>query len=349
MYTLNPEPDALINSGATVLITGATGFVGRALLHQVSSRGCQIRILAREGSLATTLATNYGAELIHGDILSKSAVEKSMENVTHVFHLAARGQSRAPRGHSAASESDLTRRVNVEGTKLIAESAVQAPKPPRFVHFSTVGVHGDVQDGPGDETSPFNATTDYELTKLEAELWLKNFAADENLPLTILRPSAIVGPGDHRLLKLFRLGSRRLTVIAGSGANRYQLIHVDDCASALMAAAQRSQAVGETYICGNAETLTIAEIINQIYSSNQHHQNRRNKQKIIKLPIQPIRQLLKATDKLYGLAGKVSPIAESRLSFFEHNHWFDTKHLSEHLAVTSRAGVALGVSERETR
>lgn len=302
-------------------MTGATGFVGRTLVHHLSERGAQIKILAREGSEARTLAANYAAELVVGDILSTTAVSSACANTTHIFHLAGRGQSDTTTRNGSRSATD-TQRVNVSGTKILARCAAGQPAPPKFIHFSTVAVHGDVGASPGDERSPFNASTTYELTKLEAELWLKNYAQTNELPLTVLRPCAIIGPGDERLLKLFRLAKRKWLPIPGAGSHRYQLIQVDDCARVMLAAAE-SATQGETYVCGNEQTMTLREILEVLGPDGQ---------RIISLPIGPLVAVLGLFEKLCRLVSVESPLALSRLAFFTHNRWFDTTKLRTELA-----------------
>ena len=303
-----------IDQHSTVLVTGATGFVGRSLVHQLRALNCHIKVLAREGSVADTLANNYQAELIHGNILSKAAVQSACEDVTHVFHLAGRGQSTANTRSNAA-----THRVNVEGTKLLAQAAANAPGLERFIHLSTIAVHGDTNNSPADETTEFSAKSSYERTKLEAELWLKNFADDRKLPLTVLRPCAIVGPGDQRLLKLFKLANRRYIPLPGSGHNRYQIIHIDDCIAVMIAAAQAEAAVGETYVCGNSETLTLREIL-RLIRLDAHGRDAL----LVSLPVKPAKAVLGAVEKLCSTFGWRTPLPATRLAFFEQNHWFDT-------------------------
>lgn len=315
-----------IDQNSSVLVTGATGFVGRALVHQLRSLNCHIKVLAREGSEADTLATNYQAELIHGNILSKTTVQTACAGTTHIFHLAGRGQSRS------STKSDLeTRRVNVEGTKLLAQAAADEPQLERLLHLSTAAVHGDVTNGPADESSAFSASSTYELTKLESEVWLHNFAQNDRLPLTVVRPCAIVGPGDQRLLKLFKLATHRIIPLFGEGTNRYQIIHIDDCIQVLLAAAQADIAIGEAYICGNSETLTLRELLDVICTASHNVEPR-----ILSIPIRPVKATAEVLDKLCEKFNTRSPLPASRLAFFDHSHWFDTAKVDRDLGVVMR-------------
>jgi len=316
MYTLP------IDQHATVLVTGASGFVGRALLHGLNPLGCRIKILARSESAVDNLHSTDRIELHQGDILSKTEVHEACKGVTHIFHLAGRGQNNRQR--------DQTDRVNVEGTKILAQAAVRESQVERFVHVSTIGVHGNILRGPATEAAAFAAQSRYEISKLTAETWLKDFATQAQLPTTILRPCAIIGPGDMRLLKLFKLGRRRFIPLPGGGTNRYQIIHVEDCVRVMLAAAQKEIAVGEAYICGNAETLALRELLEIIHCSAQTNKSRPS---IVSLPLRPTRAILEVIEKLCSVIGVTTPVAAQRLAFFEQSHWFDTTKMREDLGV----------------
>lgn len=321
MYTLP------IDQHSTALVTGATGFVGRALVHELSALGCRIKVLARQASMANTLASNYRAELVNGDILSAASVRQACQGVTHVFHLAGRGQSSTKTMGSAKATTE-THRVNVEGTKLLATAAAQEKSLERFVHLSTIAVHGHIADGPADESAPFRAESNYEISKLAAESWLNAFAKESGLPFTVLRPCAIVGPGDQRLLKLFKLGKQKFIPLLGDGSNRYQIIHVDDCVRVILAAAQTPLAKGKTYICGNAETLSLRQILELLNSAEKTE-----KARVVALPLKSVKTVVGATEKLCTKFGVSSPITTARLAFFEHSHWFDTTKMQNDLNV----------------
>ncbi len=316
-----------IDSSATVLITGATGFLGGALVKTLSERACKIRLFVRSDTKAKELADKYGARVIAGELSSPATVLNACADVTHIFHVAAQQAS-------SAQNRSVTKAAiyasNVEATRVLAECAAQASNPPRFIHVSTAAVHGDTGDQPATESSPFRAQTDYEKSKLEAELLLREIAALSNLPLTILRPCAIVGPGDKRLLKLFRLANRRLIPILGSGDNYYQIIHVDDMARVLVAAAQARQAIGETYVCGNPETLTLRELIELIAQAEE--KSNRGAGRVISIPAAPVRFAVRYVEKISAWFGVKPLLSTDRLGFFSANHRFDTRKLAEALA-----------------
>jgi len=313
-----------IDQSATVLVTGATGFLGRALVKTLGEHACNLRLFARPGTDAHSLAEKYGARIIEGELSSPSTVLEACADTTHIFHLA--GQQASSKQNRINAKAAMYA-SNVASTRVLAECAAQQPRPPRFIQVSSVAVHGDTGDKPATETSEFRTQTDYEKSKLEAELVLREVAGLSNLPITILRPCAIVGPEDHRLLKLFRLANRRLIPILGKGDNRYQIIHVDDMANVLVTAAQSRQAIGETYVCGNAETLKLRELIELIASLAA--KDRRSAGRILSIPRRPVVAAVQGLEKICAKLGITAPLSTDRLGFFSANHWFDTSKLSE--------------------
>jgi len=246
--------------------------------------------------------------------------------VTHVFHLAGQGQS----GSQAADE---IHRVNVEGTKLLARIVAEEGQLERLLHLSTIAVHGNITTGPATETTGFAAQSSYEVSKLAAETWLREFAAETQLPVTVLRPCAIIGPGDRRLLKLFKLAQRSFIPMPGGGHNRYQFIHIDDCVRTMLAAAQAPGALGETYICGNAETLLLREIVQVIHAGRHSSTAKPVQPKLLPLPLTLTKAMLGCTDALWSMFGHTSPVSAQRLKFFEYNRWFDTTKMVNDLGI----------------
>ena len=121
----------------------------------------------------------------------------------------------------------------------------------RFVHTSTVGVHGHVANPPADESAPFAPGDIYQETKAEAEALAFDYHRRRGVPVTVVRPGAIYGPGETRLLKLIRAIARRRYAIVGTGRTFYHPVYIDDLVAGFLLALDRDQAVGEAFlICG---------------------------------------------------------------------------------------------------
>src|SRR5581483_5917460 len=195
-----------------------------------------------------------GIEVIVASLEDRAALESALSGQDAVIHLA------AAQHEAEASESHF-RRVNVDGTRNLLGLAVKAGVG-RFVHGSTIGVYGSAAQGMLDESSPLAPDNLYGRTKAEAEVVARGFA--NKLPVCIVRISETYGPGDMRLLKLFRAIARGRYVTIGDGRNQHQLIYVDDLARGLLEAAESPAAAGTTFVLAGSEVLTTDEMASTI-------------------------------------------------------------------------------------
>src|SRR4029079_11508765 len=132
------------------------------------------------------------------------------------------------------------------------------------VHCSTVGVHGDVEHPPADEDAPLRPGDVYQRTKLAGERIGRSAAERAGIELVIARPSGIYGPGDRRLLKLFRGVARRRFVILGDGRIFYHLTYIDELVEGFRLCGEIAAAAGRTYILAGAEVPTLNELTTMI-------------------------------------------------------------------------------------
>ena len=131
----------------------------------------------------------------------------------------------------------------------------------RVVQCSTVGVHGDVERPPADEDAPLRPGDVYQESKLEGERLRAEAAARTGIELTIARPSGIYGPGDRRLLKLFRGVARRRFVVLGDGRIFYHLTYIDDLVEGFRLCGEMPAAAGRTYILAGGDVSTLNELV----------------------------------------------------------------------------------------
>ncbi len=234
-----------------VLVTGATGFTGRHLVHRLLDEGAPVRIVARSAVRARA-AFGDRVEIAEGDVADPEVIRRAVPGCGVVYHLAAAYRE-------AALPDARYRAVHVDSTRLLLEAS-RAEGIERFVHCSTVGVLGHISHPPADETSPYNPGDIYQDTKVEGERLALDFAARHGVPLTVARPTAIYGPGDLRLLKLFRMIARRRFVMIGSGEVYYHMVHVADLVDGLRLLAQRREAIGEIFILGGEGYRTLNDI-----------------------------------------------------------------------------------------
>jgi nucleoside-diphosphate-sugar epimerase len=233
------------------LVTGATGFTGSHLVRALAADGQAVRVLARSAARARE-ALPEGVEIIEGDLTDPVAVARAVEGTRTVYHIAAMYRQAKHRDADYA-------RVHVDATRLLLEAACDDGVE-RFVHCSTVGVHGHVASPPAGEEAPFGPGDVYQRTKLDGELLARSYHGRRGLAVTVARPTAIYGPGDQRLLKLFRMIARRRFVVLGRGDIFYHMVHVDDLVRGLRLLGTHPRAPGEVFILGGERYYTLREI-----------------------------------------------------------------------------------------
>ncbi|MGF1530009.1 MAG: NAD-dependent epimerase/dehydratase family protein [Puniceicoccaceae bacterium] len=295
--------------GTPVLVTGATGFTGAVLTRKLVEAGLKVSALARESSNTGPLE-DLDINWFRGDVFDPTTVGAAMAGQQYVFHAAAAFRE-------AKSTYEDYWNVHVRSTQLIAGAAIANPGFRRLIHISTFGVHGHIENPPGSEESPYAPGDDYQRTKLEGEEWLRTFASENPLDFTIIRPAAIYGPGDRRLLKLFKMATRPFFPLLGSGKCMYHLVHVDDLTNCMILAATEPKALGEAIICGGNEPIPVAEIAKTLAA------HFRVKSRIIRLPIGPfflLAGLCEAVCKPFGLE---PPIYRRRVAFYSKDRDFD--------------------------
>jgi nucleoside-diphosphate-sugar epimerase len=238
-----------------VLVTGASGFTGGHLARTLAARGYAVRALIRRPDQAEPLRRD-GIETVMGDVRERAALERAVADVQVVYHIAAIYRQ------AGLPESEY-RAVNVTAVKELIEAAAAAGAS-RVVHCSTVGVHGDVENPPAGEDAPLRPGDIYQRTKVEGERVAREAAARTGLAVTIARPSGIYGPGDRRLLKLFRGVARRRFAVLGSGNIFYHLTYIEDLVEGFRLCAEVPAAANRTYILAGGEVTTLSELIGLI-------------------------------------------------------------------------------------
>lgn len=223
-----------------VLVTGATGAVGPAVVHALLADGALVRVLALPGTPAPLPA---GAAVVYGDICDYSALCRAATGVDAVVHMAALLHETGER--SPASDYS---RVNVEGTaKTIA--AAHAAGAHRIVLLSTIAVYGEVPGVVADETTPPHPDTPYAETKLAAEVLVRRATAMDGTPAgVVLRAGAVYGPhvkGNYRRLVVAL--ARRRFVPVGDGRNCRSIVFDADLADAIVLALRHPAAPGRLF------------------------------------------------------------------------------------------------------
>jgi nucleoside-diphosphate-sugar epimerase len=212
-------------------------------------------VLVRDRDRAADLGVK-GAELAVGDITDRTAVERALADVEVVYHIAAIYRQ-------AGLRTESYRAINATAAGQLVEAAA-ARGVRRVVHCSTVGVHGDVEHPPADEDAPVKPGDVYQTTKLEGERLARERGAALGIEVVVARPSGIYGPGDRRLLKLFRGVARRRFPLLGSGEIYYHLTYIDDLVEGLRLCGEHPAAANRTYILAGAEVTKLNDLVAMI-------------------------------------------------------------------------------------
>lgn len=319
----------MTTTGRPVLVTGATGFTGQHLVRRLSTQGRSVRVIARDERRARTM---FGpdVEVIAGDVADVDIVGRAMVNVGVVYHLAA--------AYREAGASVRYREVHVDSTARLLEAAVREGTG-RFVHCSTIGVHGHVTSPPADEAAPYSPGDIYQSTKCEGEQLALTFGKAHGLEVAVARPTAIYGPGDTRLLKLFSLIARRRFVMVGSGKPFYHLVHVNDLVTGLELLASHPAAVGEAFILGGEDYRSLndlAALIASIVGAPRPWMH---------VPAWPIQWLGSACEAICAPFNVSPPIYRRRVDFFTKSRAFSIAKAKQRLGFAPAIPLERGLRE----
>jgi nucleoside-diphosphate-sugar epimerase len=290
------------------LVTGANGFTGSHLTSYLLRKGYGVRVLVRQGADLAAL-DGLPVEHAYADLADGSPLDAAVRGVDTVFHVAA-----------AYRREGMPRRafreVNVGGTRRLLEAAKRVGVR-RFVHCSTVGVQGWIRHPPATETTPYAPGDHYQVSKRDGEQLALDFFRASGLPGTVVRPTAIYGPGDTRLLKLFTFIDRGTFRMIGDGRTLYHLVYVEDLVAGMVLAAQKAEAVGEVITIGGDEYLPISDLVARIAVVLNKPVPRR------RMPVWPVwlaGLLCEAACRPLGLE---PPLYRRRVEFFIKDRAFD--------------------------
>ena len=310
------------------LVTGATGFTGSYLVRALVADGGQVRVIARSAAKARQLLPG-NVDVVEGDIADAGVVERAVQGVGTVYHLAA--------VYREAKHPDFRyREVNVDASRNLLDAAVAASVD-RYVHCSTVGVHGHIASPPADERAAYDPGDVYQATKCEAEQLALSYR--DRIPLAVARPTAIYGPGDTRLLKLFRMIVRGRFLLLGGGENYYHTVHVNDLVRGLRLLGTHPRAVGEIFILGGERYLKLSELAAMIAAAADVPAPR------LRLPARPFQVLGSLVEKLCVPLGIEPPIHRRRVDFYTKSRAFSIEKAKRLLGYQPEVRLNDGIRE----
>jgi dihydroflavonol-4-reductase len=281
----------------TTLITGATGFVGSAVLRRLVEAGHDVRALVRPASDLTNL-DGLSVDIVAGDVLDRALLDRAAAGCEAVFHVAADYRL-------WISKPEEMYAANVDGTRNVMLAAANAGVS-RIVYTSSVATLGLKPDAsPADEDTPSTLEDmigHYKRSKFLAEAEVRRLAAEEGLPAVIVNPSAPIGPRDVKPTPTGRLvvqaASGRMPAYVDTGLN---VVHVDDVATGHCQAFERGR-IGERYILGGWN-MTLREILGEIAAITGRRPPR------IRLPHNLVLPIAYLAETVVRIRGRGEPVA----------------------------------------
>jgi dihydroflavonol-4-reductase len=293
------------------LVTGASGFVGAAVVRALLAAGWQVRALVRASSNRSNL-TGLAIECALGDLADGASLERALAGCEALFHVAADYRLWTP-------DPKVLYRSNVEGTRNIIEAARRSAVR-RIVYTSSVATIGLRADGgPSDEADAGRLEQmigHYKRSKFLAEQWVCA-AARAGMPIVIVNPSTPIGPGDVKPTPTGRLvldaATGRMPAYVDTGLN---IVHVDDVAAGHLLAYEHGR-IGERYILGGTD-LSLRRILSMIALSSGRAAPR------LRLPRAALLPLAYAAEALARISGRETRITVDAVRMARHRMYFSS-------------------------
>ncbi len=313
-----------------ILVTGGTGFTGSHVVRRLLEKGHEVRVLDYQAGLFHDELKKKGATIELGGITNRDLVNQMVNGCEVVHHIAA-----------AFRELDVPDQhywdVNVEGTRYLLEAAQQSGVA-KFIYCSTQGVHGDIQNPPGNENSPIAPEDYYQLTKYEGEKVVQEYVS-KGLDAVILRPTAIYGPGDPaRFLYLFKMVKRGTFLMFGQGNTFYHPVYIDNLVDAFELAAEKQGTAGKTYIIADEQYYSLNDLVLQVAKAMGINV------RIVHFPFWPLWGAAVACEWVCKPLRLAPPIFRRRVDWFRQVRAFSIEKARKDLGYNPKIDIQEGLS-----
>jgi len=319
---------------ARVVVTGASGFLGQALVALLRSRGAAVRALVRPATLARGDARIAAlrardADVVAADVLDGDAVERAVADATCVFHLA--GQLLVPGIPDAVYEA-----LHVDGTRHVLDACTRVRC--TVVHCSTTGVLGPTGAGPADEDAPLAPSNVYEHTKAAGERLALARAAESGLALAVARPALVYGPGDLHLLGWFRAIARGWYRVVGSGENFLHPVYIDDVSEGLVRCATHVPAAPRVYHLVGPTPVAIRDLAAAIGAALGRRVPR------TRIPRAAAWGVARVLEAVPGVSPAQLPLTRSRVTFMTQSRAYRGERAARELGFVPAVDLATGLA-----
>jgi nucleoside-diphosphate-sugar epimerase len=312
-----------------VFVTGGTGFTGAALVERLLDDGHTVSVLDKNPGIALGRLEQRGAQIVLGSVTDRELVRQCSEGAEVVQHLAAAFRE-------LNVPESVYKDVNVEGTRVVMEEAIRAGAR-KVVYCSTQGIHGHIENPPGDENSPIAPADYYQQTKYEGELVVREFDP-KDIEFTIIRPTAIYGPGDPgRFLMIYKRVKKGMFPMFGKGVTYYHPVYIDNLVDAFILAMAPGVGAGDAYIIADEEYFPIEELVARVGKAIDV------KVSIPHFPITPLIIAGHVCEKVCKPFGITPPIFPRRVDWFRQVRAFKIDKAKKELNYVPRVGIDEGL------
>ncbi len=311
-----------------VCVTGGTGFTGAALVERLIDDGHEVSVLDKNPGIALDALKQKGAHIRIGSVTERDEVTAAVAGCEIVFHVAA-----------AFRELNVPDSVyyeaNVEATRIVAEESIKAGAR-KLIYCSTQGVHGHIDNPPGNEQSPIEPEDYYQQTKYEGEVALE--AYKDQIEYCTLRPTAIYGPGDPaRYLMIYRRVNKGKFMMFGNGETFYHPLYIDNLVDAFILCMQQGVGAYEQYIIADEEYLSLNDLVSRVGKALNVD---------VKIPHYPLWPLIIAGhvfEKICKPFGISPPIFPRRVDWFRQVRAFSINKAKKDLNYVPKVGIDEGL------
>jgi dihydroflavonol-4-reductase len=307
----------------TVLVTGASGFVGAAVARAAVARGFKVKVLMRAAASRANIA-GLDVQDVTGDMRDEGSMIRALDGVRYLFHVAADYRLWAPDPNEIANN-------NLQGARAVMGAARTAGVE-RIVYTSSVAALKPVHGQAVDETSrhtPQSVIGAYKLSKLLAEREVERRIAEEGLPAVIVSPSTPIGPRDIKPTPTGRIivemANGKMPAFLDTGLN---LVHVEDVAEGHFLALERGQ-IGQNYILGG-EDVPLETMLGDIGRMVGRKPPR------VKLPRAPLFPLAYAAEAMARFTGKEPFLTADALRMSRYRMYFSSEKAKRELGFQAR-------------
>ncbi|NLB54925.1 MAG: NAD(P)-dependent oxidoreductase [Lentisphaerae bacterium] len=312
-----------------ILVTGGTGFTGSRLVERLLAHGHETLVLDNQKGIAFDDLEKQGAKITIGSVTDRDLLETLIPGCEVIFHLAA-----------AFRRINLPKsvywNVNVDGMRSLLEVA-RDNAVRRVVYCSTQGVHGNIDNPPGNEDSPIKPEDYYQYTKYQGEKVCAEFIK-EGMDIVTLRPTAIYGPGDPaRFFMIFNRVKKGLFPFFGKGTALYHPVYIDNFVDAFLLAMDKPEVKGRTYIIADEHYYTIKEIVLEVAKVMDA------KLTTIHVPFMPMYLFSALVEFLYKPLPADPPLFRRRMDWFRQNRAFTIERAKNELGYKPAVDLSTGL------